>query len=39
VQDYRPKNLMADFQAKTAPLLARLETPAAETIRVAHAGR
>jgi murein DD-endopeptidase MepM/ murein hydrolase activator NlpD len=34
-----PASLMADFQAKTAPLLARLDTPAAETIRVAHAGR
>jgi len=35
-----PASLMADFQAKTAPLLARLDVvPAAETIRVAHAGR
>ena len=34
-----PASLMADFQAKTAPLLARLDTPAAETIRVAHSGR
>jgi murein DD-endopeptidase MepM/ murein hydrolase activator NlpD len=34
-----PASLMADFQAKTAPLLERLETPAAETIRVAQTGR
>ncbi len=35
-----PASLMADFQAKTAPLLARLDvTPVAETIRVAQAGR
>ena len=34
-----PASLMADFQAKTAPLLARLDTPTAETISVAHAGR
>lgn len=34
-----PASLMADFQAKTAPLLARLDPPVAETIRVAHAGR
>ena len=34
-----PASLMADFQAKTAPLLARLDTPAAETILVAQAGR
>ena len=34
-----PASLMADFQAKTAPLLARLDTPAAETIRVARTGR
>jgi murein DD-endopeptidase MepM/ murein hydrolase activator NlpD len=34
-----PANLMEDFLAKTAPLLADLETPAAEPIRVAHAGR
>lgn len=35
-----PASLMADFQSKTAPLLARLDVvPAAETIRVAHAGR
>lgn len=34
-----PASLMADFQAKTAPLLARLDTPAAETIRVAQTGR
>ena len=34
-----PASLMADFQAKSAPLLARLDTPAAETIRVARTGR
>ncbi len=35
-----PASLMADFQAKTAPLLARLDAPAAaETIRVADSGR
>ncbi len=34
-----PANLMEDFRAKTAPLLARLDAPAAEPIRVAHAGR
>jgi hypothetical protein len=30
---------MADFQAKTAPLLAQLDAPPAETIRVALSGR
>ncbi len=34
-----PKNLMADFQAKTAPLLARLDAPAADPVRVALTGR
>jgi murein DD-endopeptidase MepM/ murein hydrolase activator NlpD len=34
-----PANLMEDFRAKTAPLLARLDAPAGEPIRVAHAGR
>lgn len=34
-----PASLMADFQARTAPLLARLDAPAAETIRVAQTGR
>ena len=34
-----PANLMEDFRAKTAPLLAQLDAPAAEPIRVAHAGR
>jgi len=34
-----PASLMADFQAKTTPLLARLDAPPAETIRVAHSGR
>ena len=34
-----PASLMADFQAKTVPLLARLDTPAAATIRVAQAAR
>ncbi len=34
-----PASLMADFQTTTAPLLARLDTPAAEPVRVAHAGR
>ena len=35
-----PASLMADFKAKTAPLLARLDAvPAEQTIRVARAGR
>lgn len=34
-----PANLMEDFQSKTALLLARLDPPAAEPIRVARAGR
>jgi murein DD-endopeptidase MepM/ murein hydrolase activator NlpD len=34
-----PANLMADFKAKTAPLLAALDAPAAEPVRVARAGR
>jgi murein DD-endopeptidase MepM/ murein hydrolase activator NlpD len=34
-----PASLMADFQAKTAPLLAQLDAPPAETIRVALSGR
>jgi murein DD-endopeptidase MepM/ murein hydrolase activator NlpD len=35
-----PANLMADFQEKTAPLLARLDVPATAPVRVAHlAGR
>jgi len=34
-----PAGLMADFKTKTAPLLARLDTPAAETMRVALVGR
>ena len=34
-----PSNLMDDFHSKTAPLLARLELPAAEPIRVARIGR
>ena len=34
-----PANLMEDFLVKTAPLLARLDTPAAEPIRVARVGR
>ncbi|MGH8131070.1 MAG: peptidoglycan DD-metalloendopeptidase family protein, partial [Steroidobacteraceae bacterium] len=31
-----PANLMADFQAQTAPLLARLDTPSAAPVRVAR---
>lgn len=34
-----PANLMEDFRAKTAPLLADLDVPAAEPVRVARAGR
>ena len=34
-----PANLMEDFRAKTAPLLADLDAPAAEPVRVARAGR
>ena len=34
-----PANLMEDFLVKTAPLLARLDTPAAEPIRVARVRR
>ena len=34
-----PASLMDDFHAKTAPLLARLDKPAAEPIRVARVGR
>ncbi len=34
-----PANLMEDFRAKTGPLLARLDAPAAEPIRVARSGR
>jgi murein DD-endopeptidase MepM/ murein hydrolase activator NlpD len=34
-----PANLMEDFRAKTAPLLADLDAPVAEPIRVARAGR
>ncbi len=34
-----PANLMEDFRAKTAPLLADLNAPAAEPVRVARAGR
>jgi murein DD-endopeptidase MepM/ murein hydrolase activator NlpD len=34
-----PAGLMEDFLVKTAPLLARLDTPADEPIRVARAGR
>ena len=34
-----PANLMEDFRAKTAPLLADLDAPADQPIRVARAGR
>jgi len=34
-----PANLMEDFRAKTAPLLADLDAPADEPVRVARAGR
>ena len=34
-----PANMMEDFRAKTAPLLARLDAPADEPVRVARAGR
>jgi murein DD-endopeptidase MepM/ murein hydrolase activator NlpD len=34
-----PANLMEDFRAKTAPLLADLDAPAADPVRVARAGR
>jgi hypothetical protein len=34
-----PASLMEDFLLKTAPLLARLETPAAEPVRIARVGR
>ena len=34
-----PASLMEDFRAKTAPLLARLDAPVADPIRVARAGR
>ena len=34
-----PANLMEDFRAKTVPLLAALDAPAAEPVRVARAGR
>lgn len=34
-----PANLMEDFRAKTTPLLADLDAPAAEPVRVARAGR
>ncbi|MGH8251150.1 MAG: peptidoglycan DD-metalloendopeptidase family protein [Steroidobacteraceae bacterium] len=34
-----PENLMADFQAKSAPLLARLDAPAEVPVRVAFTGR
>jgi murein DD-endopeptidase MepM/ murein hydrolase activator NlpD len=34
-----PENLMADFQAKSAPLLAQLDAPAADPVRVAFIGR
>ncbi len=34
-----PENLMEDFRAKTAPLLADLDAPADEPVRVARAGR
>jgi len=34
-----PSSLMADFRAQTAPLLARLDPPVVEPVRVAHVGR
>lgn len=34
-----PANLMDDFRSQTAPLLARLDPPAAEPVRVARVGR
>ena len=34
-----PANLMVDFRAKTAPLLADLDAPADQPVRVARAGR